>query len=577
MKVKKAEIRKGAAAVAPAVKGRPARWPWFAAAAGTLLALFIVYGPSLHGAFQFDDTMLPFTQNVGAPFIEWVRGLRPILMASYWMNARMTGDDPSSYHVVNVLLHWIAGGFIFLIVRRLLEWGGVPQSRRTLLAAFAAGVFLFHPVQTEAVAYIAGRSECLSAMLVFAAFTVYLYRREQAASWATVAVVLALFGAALLSKEHTVAFVGLLLLTDFWWNPGFSFEGIGRNWKLYVPVAVGAAAGVFSFRDLLMHATTAGFGMKDFTWYQYLFTQFRALFVYIFQFVAPFHLTADWDFPISKTLFDHGAIFGLIALAGLAGAAWIYRRRFPLAAYGFFVYLVLMSPTSSILPIKDPVAERRLYFGMLGLLLIVVDFAGRIEIDRKRLATACGVIVAVLAIATYGRAEIWADPVALWRDTVAKSPNNRRAHFQLAYALWTGGKPDQAVAEFQRTAELGPATSDLLMDWGLAYDSLNQPEQAVAKFRQSVMIDPTAEGYVNIAKVHAERAQWSEALDALAAAQKIDANNVNVYTYRGKVYLKTGRVAEAVAEYQHALAIDPNFQEARHDLGLAQQMQRGGR
>ena len=61
------------------------------------------------------------------------------------------------------------------------------------------------------------------------------------------------------------------------------------------------------------------------------------------------------------------------------------------------------------------------------------------------------------------------------------------------------------------------------------------------------------------------------------AAQKIDGNNVNVYTYRGKVYLKTGRVAEAVAEYQHALAIDPNFQEARHDLGLAQQMQRGGR
>ena len=32
---------------------------------------------------------------------------------------------------------------------------------------------------------------------------------------------------------------------------------------------------------------SAGFGMKDLTWYQYLFTQFRAIFVYIGNFVLP--------------------------------------------------------------------------------------------------------------------------------------------------------------------------------------------------------------------------------------------------------------------------------------------------
>jgi hypothetical protein len=52
-------------------------------------------------------------------------------------------------------------------------------------------------------------------------------------------------------------------------------------------------------------------------------------------------------------------------------------RRFPLASYGFFVFLILLAPTSSILPIKDPVAERRIYFAMLGLLLIVVDVLAR--------------------------------------------------------------------------------------------------------------------------------------------------------------------------------------------------------
>jgi Tfp pilus assembly protein PilF len=577
MKAKKQDSRKHVgAAVAHEEARRPAQGsgitPYLLAGLGALIAVFAVYGPSLHGAFQFDDTTLPFTNNLTEPFRFWVSGLRPVLMISYWMNVRISGDNPFSYHVVGVLIHWVASGLIFLIVRRLLEWAGAPQSRLNLLAGFAGAVFLLHPVQTEAVAYIAGRSESLSALFVFAAFTVFLYRRDRAASWTVVAGVLALFGAAVLSKEHTVALVGLLLLTDFWWNPGFSLEGIRANWKLYLPIVLGALAGVYSFRYLIFGATTAGFGLKDLTWYQYFFTECRALFVYPFQFLLPVNLTADWDFPISKSILDHGAIFGLIALFALVGAAWYFRKHFPLASYGFFVYLVLMAPTSSILPIKDPVAERRLYFSMVGLLLIVVDLLGRVKIERKQLMTVCSVVVLLCAVATYVRAGVWADPVALWTDTVAKSPNNRRAHFQLAYAEWTAQQPDLAVAEFQRTAQFGPPTSDLLMDWGLALDSLHQPDQALEKFRQAAALEPLPQAYVNMAKIYAESSRWPEALAALDSALKIDPNSVVAYSFRGKVYLKTNRVCEAIAEYKHALQLDPTFEDATHDLAVAQQM-----
>jgi protein O-mannosyl-transferase len=559
----------------PAKRSLSPGTPWLRytlAAAGALAVLFVVYGPSLHGAFQFDDANLPFTTSVAAPFRAWVNGLRPVLMASYWLNARISGDDPYSYHVLNLLIHWIAGGLIFLIVRRLAEWGGVQPQRRGFWAAFAAAVFLLHPIQTEAVAYLAGRSECLSAMFVFAAFAVFVYRRQAAAKWGTAAAVLALFGAAVLSKEHTVALVALLLLTDYWWNPGFSLAGIRRNWKLYLPIALAAAAGIYKFRDLISNASTAGFGLKDFTWYQYFFTECRALFVYPFEFLLPVNLIADWDFPISKTIFAHGAIFGLVALVALAALAWHFRRRFPLAAYGFFVYLVLMAPTSSILPIKDPVAERRLYFAMIGLLLIVVDLLSRVRADRRQLAAVGTVVATLLAIATYVRAGVWADPVALWTDTVAKAPNNRRAHFQLAYAQYTAGHPDLAVPEFQRAAAIGPVTSDLLLDWGLAYDSLHQPDLALDKLRQAAQMQPMAAAYVNIAKIYAERSQWSDAEASLDSAGKLDANNLDVYAYRGKIDLKTGRVCEAIAEYRHALQIDPTFQDALHDLALAQQM-----
>ena len=96
-------------------------------------------------------------------------------------------------------------------------------------------------------------------MFAYAAFAVFLYRRERAVSWRTAAAVLALFGAALLSKEHTIVLPALLLLTDFWWNPGFSLQGNPRElealrcrWR-WAPLAVSRCSGA-----CIMQASTAG-------------------------------------------------------------------------------------------------------------------------------------------------------------------------------------------------------------------------------------------------------------------------------------------------------------------------------
>jgi tetratricopeptide (TPR) repeat protein len=574
MKNKKREIRKKV--VAPPAPRRSA-WPWVLAVAGAVVVVFWAYGPAMHGEFLFDDNTLPFSlPNAAAPLRAWIGHIRPVLMFTYWINSRISAEDPYSYHVFNVILHCFTSLLIFWMVRRLLEWSGARASLRNLLAGFAALVFLLHPVQAESVAYLAGRSEALSVLLVFASFTVFLYRPQPAVAWPRVAAILALFGAAILAKEHTVVLPALLLLTDYWWNPGFSFQGIRRNWKLYLPMALGAAASVALFWNLITGASTAGFAIKELTWYQYFFTQCRALFVYIGMFVLPVNLTADWDFPISRTILDRGAIFGLLALLALAAAAWRYRRRFPLASYGYFAFLLLMSPTSSILPIKDPIAERRLYFSMFGLLLILVDVLSRLEMDRRALAAACLVVALAAAGATRARAAVWADPVSLWEDTVRKSPNKRRAHFQLAYAYDQQARYSQALEEFQKTAEIGPITPDLLLDWGLAYDHLGRFDQALAKFQQAAAMHPTAHFYTQIGMAYAQQSRWPEALQALATAEKLDPRFPDTYTYRGKIYLNTNEVPAAIQEYRHALAIDATLEDARHDLAQAQARLRAG-
>ena len=580
MKARKHEGRKARPSAPVAVAEHSAPWwPYGIAAAAIVLVLW-AYGPAMHGPFLFDDAMLPFA-GLAASLRDWVGGVRPVLMITYWLNAQLSGEDTFSYHLLNLIFHCVSTGLIFLIVRRLLVWSGSEPGRRDLLAGAAAAVYLLHPMQTEAVAYLAGRSDGLSVMLFFAAFCVFLYRRDTAVSWGIVVAVFLLFAAALGAKEHTITLPVLLLLTDFWWNPGFQWEGVRRNWKLYLPLAAGAVAGAAYLVPVLIHSQSAGFHLKDLTWYQYFFTQCRALFVYIGLFLLPVNQRVDWDFPTSRTILDHGAIAGLAILLALAAAAWHFRRKYRLAAYGFFVYLLLMAPTSSILPIADAVAERRLYLSMLGLLLIAVDVLDRVRLDQRRLAVAAALLAVVLAAATHARARVWSTEVALWEDTVQKSPNKPRAHFQLASSYCgtaCGGAPqdaapprcDLAVAEFQKTAQLKTPDYNLLVDWALAYDCLGQPENALAKLRQAAALEPTAHVYTQIAMVYAKRSQWADALDALSHAEKLDANFAMTYYYKGGVHLSVNQPQAAVLDYQRALAIDPKLQPARDGLAQAQ-------
>lgn len=578
------------AAVRKPVQARQtAGQPWgiyAAVAAVALVVLFWAYSPVMHAGFLFDDnTFQQFTlPPASAPLSSWIGPSRPMLMLSYWVNTQISQQDTFSFHLFNLLFHCTTSVLIFLIVRRLLDWSGSEAlhepSHRTLLAAFAALLFLFHPVQTESVAYIAGRSESLSGFFAAAAIAAFLYRRTTAISWPRAAAVVALSGAAMLSKEQAVAIPALFLLIDFWWNPGFSLRGIRGNWKLYLPLAACATAGVALLWKMILGIGTggsAGFGMKDFTWYQYLFTQFRALFVYLFTFVVPVNLTLDWDFPISRSILDHGSLAGLLVLLAFAAAAWHYRRRFPLAAFGYFAFLLLLAPTSSILPIKDPVAERRMYLPIVGLLLILVDLLGRLKLDRKTLSIVCAIVLLFAVGLTHARAWVWADAVSLWEDTARKSPNKARAHFQLAFAYYEQGRFDRAIAEFQKTSELEPPNYNLLVDWAEVYDAANQLDPALAKLRQAAALEPTAHVYSQIGRNYAKRSRWSEAMDAFNTAEKIDPGFPSTYAYKGLLHLANNNPAAAVPEFQHALRLDPGLQPAQQGLIQAQQRLRGAR
>ena len=570
----------GGKPVVAAVADRPDRprrrwWPWLLAFVIVMAVVFEVYGPALHGPFLLDDTYLPFDRP-GAnetPLRSWLAGMRPLLMLSYWLNLQWSQQSTFGYHVVNVLLHVMNGWLVFAIASRILAKLDLDLWRRRALAAFGAALFLVHPLQTEAVSYVASRSETLSVFFLYLAFAVFVWRRRDEISWLRSIAILALLGAATLSKEHTLVLPAVLLLTDYFWSPGFSLRGIWRNWRLYVPLAaVAAAGGVFVF-SVLKGSISAGFHVRGITWTAYFYTECRAIWLYLGKFILPINQNLDYtgSFPISHSLTDRGAIFGMLALVMVSVAAWIFRRRVPLASFGWFIFLVLLAPTSSFVPIQDPVAERRLYMPFIGLVFIVLEWLRRWRATRQVMVAAMAVFIASEAWASWQRNQLWGDPIAMWQDTANKSPQSVRPRFQLAKAYFDLGQFGQAVDQYAKAAQLARPKTDLLADWGIALAYEGRNDEALGKLRQALARDPTAYIYSQIAMVDGRAGRYDDALAALDAAESINPRLDLIYYYRGVVYYKQGDTAKALAEFHRGLAIDPYSTTLRSQLQTLEQ------
>src|SRR5260370_38330196 len=168
-----------------------------------------LYSPALSGRFVFDDDTLPFRTGIhDASLGAWLTGVRPFLMFSYWVNYRISGEDPYSYHVLNLLIHAINTSLVFMVLLRRLSVGGWCRSKGYAASVLGATVFLIHPLATESVSYIAGRSEALAALFMLLAYVVFLGGDFEPLSWRRSLLVLFLFCVAVGGEGQALAVSG---------------------------------------------------------------------------------------------------------------------------------------------------------------------------------------------------------------------------------------------------------------------------------------------------------------------------------------------------------------------------------
>jgi tetratricopeptide (TPR) repeat protein len=557
-------------------------WTTPALGAVIIAAAIAAYAGTFAVPFLFDDAssiaLNASLQHLGSAFrppIDATVGGRPVLNLSLALDYAIGGQAVWSYHATNLAIHVLAGLTLFGILRQTLAHRG--DSSPALIAFSAAIIWTLHPLQTESVTYIVQRAESLMGLLYL--LTLYFFIRGAGSSGGPVRAWFALsFAACLLgmgTKEVMVSAPLVVLLYDRTFLSG-SFSGaLRRRWRVY-----GCLASTWLVLALLVLSAhgrggTAGFGTRVSPW-DYALTQFSAIVHYLRLCFLPHPL-----------VFDYGSLLELrpvwvvpsaLVVAGLLAATiWGLHRNTAAGFLGACLFCIL-APSSSVVPVAtETMAEHRMYLALAPVVVLVV--AGIYRWLGGAALGVCLILAAVLGGATWQRNKTYRSEESLWRDTVAKLPENERAHNNLGFSLsLQPGRQDEAVAQYEEALRLKPNFSRAHNNLGNALFSLGRTDDAIAQYEETLRLRPDlAEAHYNLGRALLMLpGRLNEAIAQYAQALKLNPDYAEAHFGMGSALEKMpGRLDDAVAEFRQSLRLNPDYAPAHSNLGVALSMMPG--
>lgn len=510
-----------------------------------LAGVSLAYANHFQNAFHFDDahTILDnpyirslkniplfFTDAQTFSTLPTNQSYRPLISTSlaldYWMGS---GINSFSFHLSTFFWFLLQLGLSYLLFHRLCDLA-LPEAPNRLIALMATAVYGLHPAIAETVNYIIQRGDIYSTLAVVASLLIYVSAPRQRSR----GFYLIPFAAALLSKPPALVFPALLFAYNLLFEEGRPARAALRC----LPAVLTAAA----LGYLISAMTPASYSTGAASASAYRLTQPLVTWRYFRTFFLPTHLSADTDLSPVQRLSETAAWGGCaFVVSSLLLAVWCSRRQnWRPTAFGLWWFIIALLPTA-VFPLSELENDHRMYFPFVGLSLAVcwaVGYGVVQKLPRRPaatmgVATAVFLLLGVLAWGTWQRNAVWHTGESLWYDVTLKSPRNGRGLMNYGLTQMAKGDAARALDYFERAKAYTPNYHSLEINLGIAYGTLEQDEAAEPHFLRAIELVPTE------ARTHHYYARWLK---------------------------HEGRWRESVWQLQQAVALNPDFIEARYLL-----------
>ena len=485
-------------------------------------AVALAYFNSLNGAFTYDDKVEVVGNQTIRMLEQWRMVVaynvsRPITVMTYALNFHYAGMEPFSYHVVDVALHVVNVGLAMVLgttVARVLQ-----HEQPLFVGAAAALVWGVHPLNTEAVSYVTGRSEQLTALWILLALWMWL-RWSADGDWracvgAWVCTVLGAF-----TKEVAVVLPVAFLLMDW--------LVVRRvRWQAHIPSALGLIA-FFGLRYEIYGDVISNVPAQRSLDVQ-LWTTAEVIWRYVGLSVVPVGQSVFHDHP--ETGPSLTSVTGMLGLVGVTGLAlW---KRHPVYSTAWLLFLLILAPSSSFVALKETMAEHRVHTSLWALV-----FAGVWAVSRfKATPYVLGALWVVFTVLTLHRNTVWMTESALWADAAQGNPDSAEAWYGYGDALFLERQLDESVKAYERATELAPNNANAWNNLGRSEATLGNFAAAETAWKEALKVSPSyCRAHSNIGQLKMRTGDYLEAENWFNTALVYCPRNCRSHAMLGRLY-----------------------------------------
>jgi protein O-mannosyl-transferase len=385
---------------------------------------------------------------------QFLPGIRPLLKLTYTLNWTSPAGT-FGFHVFNLAVHLISTLLVYNLSVSFIKESrtGLPETSIYPAALLAALMFALHPIQTEAVTYISGRSASMMTLLCLGSIAAYVKgSREGKKLWLYVLSPL-LFLMAIATKEYAITLPFALVLYEAA-TGGLrpARHTLSRQW-VHWAIFAGVVAMVLShprYKFILMYS----FGLRGFR--ENLVGQATAAGELLFHIFLPNRLNIDPG-ELAAPSFFSAQTAAVITLAAIALLGLVRRKAYLVFGIGWFFLTMAMVV---LIPRIDSISDRHFYYASWGIFLAaaiaITSLFSRRSPGFRAFVIFLACISVILGSFTIARNRVYSSEVALWEDTVKKSPTNARAYNNLGYAYYLAGRETDAREAYLHALEIDP-------------------------------------------------------------------------------------------------------------------------
>ncbi|MFC1668378.1 tetratricopeptide repeat protein [Chlamydiota bacterium] len=535
---------------------------------------FIVYGNSVSGEFIWDDEFLikdnVFITSWKYFFKQFRVGItegaglqdnyyRPLQGLSYLINFSISAFAVWSYHLTNMLIHCIVSVFVFLLVKTLFQ--------NRFIASVTAFLFVVHPINSEAVSYIAGRADPLCSIFLLSGllyYCNYLKTDRKLFGFLTcISYILALF-----SKETALIFPLLLLLIQY-----ILHVNISKKTPLLV---IGGISLLYILLRMVLLKNIELTGTVTSTLFQRMPGFFISLIHYLRLLVFPFNLHMEYGnklFPLTTPLFFIGMLFFVAVIV----YGYKTRKKRPITFFCLVWFFITLLPQSNIYPLNAHMAEHWLYLPSISFFLFIAlhlySLKKQVFLNRKYVVFGLVAIILICySFLTIKQNTYWQSSIAFYKRTLTFVQDSARLHYNLGNEYKKRNIFDKAAQSYEQAIVLKPDYTKAYNNLANMHFSHGRKEVAISLYKKGLSYKPDSLDLLNnLAAVYTSLGSSDETMqkEAIKLYKKIvtlDANYLEAYYNQAIAYNELGNKDEAIRLYQKVIEVNPSYIDAYYNL-----------